>query len=119
MVSDQIPVMSVVVEYRLPVSVFRAVTVTPGSGMLPVFTTPCRRSPVNVSAGAAGLAGVDGRAAGADVSGAILTAALCEPDAHPWLAMSKETTVAAARALRMVFRRRTPSSPERHLFCLV
>ena len=42
---DQEPRMSVVVEYRLPVSVFCAVTVTPGKGMAPLLTTPCNLPP--------------------------------------------------------------------------
>src|ERR1019366_2742026 len=55
MVIDHAPVMSVVVEYRLPVRVFCAVTVTPGSGVLPLFTAPCSLPPVTVSAGFARL----------------------------------------------------------------
>jgi hypothetical protein len=35
----------VVVEYFFPVKVFWAVTVTPGSGMFPLFTTPCSLPP--------------------------------------------------------------------------
>ena len=40
--------MSVVVEYFFPVSVFCAVMVTPGSGMLPLFTTPWSLPPATV-----------------------------------------------------------------------
>src|SRR5580704_1280350 len=50
MFSDQAPVTSVVVEYRLPVSVFCAVTVTPGSEMLPLFTAPCSLPPATAPA---------------------------------------------------------------------
>jgi hypothetical protein len=38
--------MSVVVENFFPVRVFWAVTVTPGSGMLPLLTAPCSLPPV-------------------------------------------------------------------------
>jgi hypothetical protein len=37
--------MSVVVEYFFPVSVFWAVTVTPGRGTFPLLTTPCSLPP--------------------------------------------------------------------------
>jgi hypothetical protein len=43
--------MSVVVEKRLPVSVFWAVTVTPGSGTAPLLTTPCSLPPDGAVAG--------------------------------------------------------------------
>src|SRR3954464_8178205 len=63
MFMDQAPLMSVVVVKRLPVSVFWAVTVTPGSGTLPLLITPCRLPPVTTGAdsgqgAAGGLAGV-------------------------------------------------------------
>src|ERR1700676_3871044 len=51
---DQAPVTSVVVEKRLPVSVFCAVTVTPGKGTLPLFTTPCSFPPTTTEAAFAG-----------------------------------------------------------------
>jgi hypothetical protein len=43
--------MSVVVEKRLPVRVFWAVTVTPGRGMLPLFTVPWSTPPVTAGTG--------------------------------------------------------------------
>src|SRR4051812_1174586 len=62
MFMDQAPLMSVVVVKRLPVSVFWAVTVTPGSGTLPLLITPCRLPPVTTGAdsgeGTGWLAGV-------------------------------------------------------------
>src|ERR1035438_8801741 len=51
MVRTQAPVMSVVVEKRLPVSVFCAVTVTPGRGMFPLLTMPCTLPPDGVGVG--------------------------------------------------------------------
>ena len=55
-VIDHAPVMSVVVEYFLPVRVFCAVTVTPGSGMFPLFTTPCSLPPAISRSGSLGVA---------------------------------------------------------------
>ena len=52
--------MSVIVEKRLPVSVFCAVTVTPGRGVLPLLTTPCSLPPVIVSPEAAGSGATGG-----------------------------------------------------------
>ena len=56
---DHAPVTSVVVEYFLPVSVFCAVTVTPGSGMLPLLTAPCKRPPAMAWTGGASTLGAE------------------------------------------------------------
>src|ERR1039458_4528895 len=114
MVSDQAPVMSVVVEYRLPVSVFCAVTVTPGSGMLPLFTWPCSLPPVTACPdgtcpdGACGAVPVAGAlaAAPAGLAGTGVCGAACAHAAKP-----PATTIPIANAHRPARRLRAP----RHL----
>ena len=69
---DHPPPISVAVVKRLPVSVFCAVTATPGSGMLPLFTTPWSFPPLTVASGpeVAGDTGAAGReGAGVDWPG--------------------------------------------------
>src|ERR1035437_10380552 len=70
MVICQAPVMPVVVWKRLPVSVFWAVTVTPGRGMLPLLTTPCSFPPVTTGTEEAGTCAAGACGAGALVAGA-------------------------------------------------
>src|ERR1035437_9995318 len=69
MVICQAPVMPVVVWKRLPVSVFWAVTVTPGRGMLPLLTTPCSFPPVTTGTEEAGTCVAGACGAGALVAG--------------------------------------------------
>ncbi len=88
MVNAHAPLMSVTVAYLRPVSVFCAVTATPGSGTAPLFpapepvlfTVPCRRPPL--TAGCAPT-DCDGAAAGT-LAGSC--AAAPSPAAHTTIA---------------------------------
>src|SRR5450631_1225330 len=76
MVMDHAPVMSDVVEYRLPEREFCAVTVTPGKGVVPLFTWPWSFPPATcadseVTEGAAGEVAGDGVGAVGDCARAM------------------------------------------------
>ncbi len=81
----------------MPVRVFCAVTVTPGSGMLPLFTTPCNLPPAIASAGFDGLAGTieDGEAGGVE-GGTVVC-----PHAEMPVTMTLAATVHRVAARRM------------------